>query len=356
MLSTELLSPSKVHLDYDIVVATRNRADALRVSLPLFLGQNRPPKQLIVIDRSNDHAAVRDLCLSFARPNGIPIEVQYSDKANLPHQRNLGLDRARADVVMFPDDDAFWYPDTAARIMAVYDADPDLRIGGVTGFPARRSPLARTVKVPKKSMHWVRHTSIERVRNRVERRIAPQPFNVYGEDRIAALSPPARAAGLDMPFVPTMGGFRMSFRRHTAQALRFDATLGSQVGYAQHEDKDISLRVLAHGQLLAAAQDAMVFHNLHPGKRANGVPYGFFQIFNYAYICAKVMPIGSQARNGVAHYCRYKAGLYRLRRSTYDREVAHGARAALQALPALMDTPAAELPDHYGALCARHLP
>ena len=45
-------------LDFDVVIATRNRPQALALSIPLILGQSRPPEKLIVIDSSDDHAAV----------------------------------------------------------------------------------------------------------------------------------------------------------------------------------------------------------------------------------------------------------------------------------------------------------
>ena len=45
-------------LDFDVVIATRNRPQALELSIPLILGQSRQPKKLIVIDSSDDQTRV----------------------------------------------------------------------------------------------------------------------------------------------------------------------------------------------------------------------------------------------------------------------------------------------------------
>ena len=43
-----------------MVIATRNRPEALALSIPLILGQSRKPRKLIVIDSSDDHAPVAE--------------------------------------------------------------------------------------------------------------------------------------------------------------------------------------------------------------------------------------------------------------------------------------------------------
>ncbi|MGF6862350.1 hypothetical protein ABIE69_002936 [Rhodobacteraceae bacterium MBR-64] len=48
-------------LTFDTVIATRNRPEALALSIPLILGQSRQPEKLIVIDSSDDHHAVKSV-------------------------------------------------------------------------------------------------------------------------------------------------------------------------------------------------------------------------------------------------------------------------------------------------------
>ena len=57
-LSPERDGDEGAPLGFDIVLATRNRPEALALSIPLMLSQSRQPGRLIVIDSSNDHAPV----------------------------------------------------------------------------------------------------------------------------------------------------------------------------------------------------------------------------------------------------------------------------------------------------------
>jgi hypothetical protein len=46
-------------MQYDCVIATKNRLNALRMSIPLILKQDVLPARLIVVDASDDHDAVK---------------------------------------------------------------------------------------------------------------------------------------------------------------------------------------------------------------------------------------------------------------------------------------------------------
>lgn len=337
-------------LDYAIVVATRNRLDMLRISLPLFVAQTRPAARIVVVDRSDDHEAVRDYCDSVARDTDIPVIVRYGDHANLPAQRNQGLDLVEEPVTMYPDDDSLWFPDTAEHLMGVYEQDRHARYGAVSATPVASAPPGVDVPIaPTRRLTNV--PVVMAVRNRVERLLVPAPFVLYGAERTRALRPGAVADGLDHPLVPTIGGYRMTFRTDVLRAVRFDATLGSRVGYATHEDIDIGLRVLAAGSLVAAAPRSFVFHCVAPGARAAGFDYGFFHVLNYVYICAKVMPERSLARRRLRRYLRYKLFLYALkRRDEYGRQVYAGARAAHARLDEILTADPAELPELYGRI------
>lgn len=343
-------------LSYAIVVATRNRLDMLRVSLPLFIQQTRPADRLVVVDRSDDHESVRDLCETLRTGTTVPIEVLHGDQANLPSQRNQGLDRVSEDVTIYPDDDSFWYPDTAARFMAVYEADTNRRYGAVSANDVYVAPGTTTDHAPERTTRITDQPTVMGVRNWLEAKFVPQPFEVYGAQRSAELAPAAIADGLTYQLVGTIGGYRMSFRTEVAKSVRFDPILGSRIGYAVHEDKDMGLRVLAAGSLIAVAPGARVFHNVAPGKRANGFSYGFFHILNYLYICKRVFPKDSRALAVTHRYLRYKVFLYSLRRhDDHAREVHRGAKVALGEFDAVMRAPSEELAVAYGEICDRHL-
>ncbi|WP_159501572.1 glycosyltransferase family 2 protein [Microbacterium sp. 18062] len=344
-----------VPLDYAIVVATRNRLDMLKVSLPLLLAQSRPAGRIVVVDHSDDHAAVRKHCLSLATTSMIPLEVHHGRQANLPSQRNQGLTRVREAVVAFPDDDSLWFPDTAAQLMAVYEADRNGCYGAVSATEVHVPPREAAPERPPREGHAKDHPAIMRIRNRVEATIVPQPFNLFGAERIDALGSVAATDGLSYPLVETIGGYLMSFRTEVASGIAFDELLGSRIGYATHEDKDLGLRVLAAGKLIAAAPDAHVFHNAAPGRRADGFDYGFFHILNYMYACYKTVAASPRARRAIPRYLRYKVFLYSLRRADpHGRDIHRGAQAALTALPEMASASPGSLAERYTAICDRN--
>ncbi len=341
--------------DYAIVVATRNRLDMLRASLPLFVAQTHPATRIVVVDRSDDHNAVRALCDQIAESSSVPFNVLHGEAANLPSQRNQGLALVREPVTVFPDDDSLWFSDTAEQLLRVYDEDVDLRYGAVSAVDVYSAPGEVAVDVPPPRRRLTERAAIMAARNRVEAALVPQPFEVYGRDRTAQLVAHAETERLSHPLVGTIGGYRMSFRTEVAQRLRFDEVLGSRVGYGTHEDKDMALRVLRDGSLIAVAEGARVFHNVHPGKRAGGFAYGFYHVLNYLYVCRKIFPDRSRADAVTRRYLRYKVALYSLRRAdAYDREVYRGAKAALSEYDALWSARPEELAFRYAQVSERH--
>ena len=344
---------------YSIVVATRNRADVLATSLELFLGQSVLPAEVVVVDASDDHervcALVRSVFAEAASP--VPLTVLRADEGNLAAQRNQGLAGVTTPIVMYPDDDSYWYPDTAAALLDVYSADRAGAIGGVTAVEVGVSPVPGAAG-PKRRFRLSHVPRLRWWRHRLEAALAPPPFHVYGAARTRDLAEGFADAG-HFRLVETMGGYRMSFRTDVLRRLGgFDPALGRHVGYAQHEDKDMCLRVLENGLLLAAARGARVFHNVHPAPRTKGgFEYGFCQILNYAYIVCKVTRPGDSAERALGRYCHYKTWSYGLRwhKSGYLREIALGAQAAMGELPALRAAPRQKLTEAYLAAMDRHL-
>jgi GT2 family glycosyltransferase len=342
-------------MSYDIVVATRNRIDMLRHSLSLFLGQTLPPRRLVVVDASDDHGPVARFCAGLS-PAGTEVIAVQAEQRNLPAQRNQGLALVEAPVVAMPDDDSLWYPDTGAALVEAYAVDTAGAVGAINAMDMRTSPLA-TIEAGLRPTPVARLRSlIGPARRFVENRLAPHPFDVFGHERIAALRGPERVDTARLPLVPTVGGYRMSFRTEAIRAVGFNATLGYAVGYAQHEDKDAAMRLLAAGWLIAAAPKARVFHNVHPSKRSGGFAYGFCQIYNYAYICRTAFDQASGAWRYLGRYLWLKRQLYALRRAdSYGREVHEGATAAAAAVPALLEAPAAAVETLFRETCDRHL-
>jgi hypothetical protein len=112
-------------MSYDCIVATRNRLNALRMSIPLILKQNVLPGRLIIIDASDDHDSVRTEVHEISERLGFKDTiVAKSDVANSSRQRNM------------------WYDGFAANVLKIYEADVRRQVGGPGGGRCSRSSAA----------------------------------------------------------------------------------------------------------------------------------------------------------------------------------------------------------------------
>jgi GT2 family glycosyltransferase len=245
-------------LTWSLVVATLNREDCLLRSLRVNSTQTRPPKQVIVVDSSDNWDKVRGRVLAEVAPGAPGVEWIYlgSDQRSSTRQRNLGLARCTADVVFFLDDDSFMYHDCAEEIMRVYEADVHSEIGGVSaalvgaheGSPVtaeeRRGGVSGRIKRVVESM-WDQEKLFIPYDGRFHRR------------RVDA------AVGSLVP-VPLFHGCRMTFRAQAARAEGgFEEML---IRTAYGEDGDFSYRV-SREHALVVAPNARLYHEQTPVQR-----------------------------------------------------------------------------------------
>ena len=117
-------------LELSVIVITRDRPDSLMRCARALASEMRPSDEVIVVSGSGaaDERALLANCEGFT--------VFQSEHANMPHQRNVGLEHARGDVVAFVDDDAFVCAGWRDAIVAPY-SDPG--VGSVVGKETRES-------------------------------------------------------------------------------------------------------------------------------------------------------------------------------------------------------------------------
>jgi glycosyltransferase involved in cell wall biosynthesis len=110
-------------LTWALVVPTYMREDVLPRCLRLGAAQTRPP--LEIVDSSPGRKSTRERILREISPLWPGIRWHYveAERRSITSQRNQGVRAASADVVFLFDDDSLMYPDCAAEIMRVYDAD-----------------------------------------------------------------------------------------------------------------------------------------------------------------------------------------------------------------------------------------
>lgn len=344
-------------MEYDVVIATLNRVQALKMSLPLLAEQTHKPSKIIIVDATDDHESIKKQILEITQSCGLEVTIIRSSKKNLPHQRNLGLELVTAPVVLMPDDDSLLYPDTAELMVRLYELDTECRIGAVTAQPVESSPKMSKPAAYKKSLFASLKGHVQNFRNIYEHKYFPYPTSGYAKALIKAAKIPDCIDGTNHRIVELIGGYRMSFRTEAIRkAGGFYELLGYGIGYATYEDYEAVMRVMNHGYLLATAQNARIFHNIFPSRRAGGFNYGFSQFANSMLIAKRIIPAGHEGWRTVMPFFRYKLMLYRLNcLNQYNRDVYQGAMAAWKNRALLLDAAPENIESVFRDLCDRYI-
>ncbi len=340
---------------YTTVIVTRNRPEALALSLPLHLAQSRRPDRILVIDSSDDPGPNRALVARLAPGAGLPVEHQASPPG-MTVQRNIGLAQVETDVVFFPDDDSLVYPGALEAMMRVYDRDTGGVIGGVCSAEATEPPPGvlegQGTGMGQGARPGYEMRTSDRIKARIahsryalEARFFPDPFALVAE-RLARHLPPAPAwlAEENAITVPWMTGFRMSYRTAAVRRFRFNEYLGR---YALFEDIDAGLGVL-RSHLLVGARNAQIYHHKAPERRSGGRQLGALHVLNRGYVVCRSGETGARVRAATRAHARFKIAQYALgSASRYERERLGGAVAAYRALPLLFDASPERLDEVY---------
>jgi glycosyltransferase involved in cell wall biosynthesis len=206
---------------FSVVIPTMRREKILEATLDSLRRCDPAPDEVIVIDADAEQSS-RPVVNAFDQQ--VAPSVRYHNtEPSLTRQRNLGIDDASGDVVVFLDDDVSIEPDLFGRLAEVY-LDPS--IVGVTGQVIE--PQDRRMLSPGSRF----------------RRLLPGggkdgTFTRYGYPRY--LSDPYQDRDVEF-----MRGCFMSARRDAAREVRFDEHLG---GYALAEDEDFSYRLSRIGRI-----------------------------------------------------------------------------------------------------------
>ncbi|MFC1738366.1 glycosyltransferase family 2 protein [Planctomycetota bacterium] len=285
-------------MDYDVVIATRNRTEALKLSIPLILTQERPPKKLIIVDASDDHQLI---CKTVKEAVGAcPVELAIlNSQPNSAGQRNIGLKYVESPIVMFPDDDSLWFPGHAEAIMRVYERDTEKHIGGVCAADTKQLPPEIGLvgcNIYKMRISHLLDAQIKRTRAKLrEARFRPNPFKIHGRSRWNVRPVPKWLPHENSVLVEYMGGYKMTFRTEVIRKVGFDEDLGVYVPWAANEDIDACFGVMQH-RLLVGARNAKVCHYKFPSRRTTKFESTFIVQFNAAYTLCKYCTEGSKAR------------------------------------------------------------
>ncbi|MFN2461963.1 MAG: glycosyltransferase family 2 protein [Candidatus Velthaea sp.] len=203
-----------------MIIASKNRpADIVR-ALASLRAQRTQPERIIVVDQSDARYTLPD--------DARIVHVYDPQLGGLPAARNRGVREARADFLLFLDDDVEVLGDVVPAIVDTFDRHADA-VGAQCPF--RQPPVDAAVVIADESRF---------------KRIFSHGF--FEEQPIR------RANGCQLR---TLQGCAMAFRRSLFAHELFDEGLA---GYAFGEDWDFAKRAQRHGTLWVAG-DAQIFHH-----------------------------------------------------------------------------------------------
>jgi len=345
-------------MDYDVVIATRNRLEALRISIPLILNQNRAPRKLIIVDASDDHEGIRQTVTKIVSDSPVTVKILESAQRNSALQRNIGLEHVESPVVMFPDDDSFWWPDVAEKIMRIYEQDMSNDIGGVCAV--RTDELPSEISMKEEVTYDMRLSDrilrkVSKLRVIIDNYICPNPMYVHGRSRWPDLTIPKWLPNVSATIIEYMNGLCMTFRSEIFKRYGYDNDLGAYVGWAANEDVGASFAVMQE-KVLVCVPDARVCHHKFPTRRGNGFELGFINHFNRAYVICRYSAPGSPARRSLKRFGYYKALQYCFGlKNGFGRDRLRGHLQALRSMKLLLKSSTEDLRDCYLEQCQKVL-
>jgi GT2 family glycosyltransferase len=257
-----------VSVRFSVVIPTKSRVAPLRKTLESLRAADPLPNEILVID-ADEGSSAQELVVEL-QDGRLPVHYVHT-KPSLTMQRNVGIDRASGDVVVFLDDDVSLPKDLFAKLARAY-ADDD--VVGATGWVAE--PHAQRVGGPRS---FLRRLLLPGSRRQ------PGRFTRYGYPRYVIVAD----GPCDVEFMP---GCFMSARRAPAVEVRFDEHLGA---YALAEDEDFSYRLSRRGRVVYLP-DVVVVHEKLGFRSFDSRDFGRLVVKNRAYLFRKNFPQTRRAR------------------------------------------------------------
>jgi len=253
---------------FSVVIPTKGRLAPLRKTLESLREADPLPDEVFVID-ADEESSARQLVLEL-QDGRLPVHYVHTEPS-LTMQRNVGIDRASGDVLVFLDDDVSLTKDLFAKLERAY-ADDD--VVGATGWVIE--PHAQRIGGPRSVLRRLALPGSRR---------SPGRFTRYGYPRYVVIAD----GPCDVEFMP---GCFMSARRRAAEQVRFDEHLGA---YALAEDEDFSYRLSRLGRVVYLP-DVVVVHEKLGFRSFDSRDFGRLVVRNRAYLFRKNFPQTPAAR------------------------------------------------------------
>jgi glycosyltransferase involved in cell wall biosynthesis len=256
---------------FSLIIATKARPEPLRAALESAAATLPRDGEAIVVDGDADQSAKAVVEEMQARHP--QFDVRYVNRGGgSAVQRNVGMDFARGDVVVFIDDDCTIEPGMFTALGAAYE---DPTVVGATGriHRGRRNGL---VAEPDSRLRWLILGGGQQ-----------GTMNRFGFRRPIFDVEQAR----DVEYMP---GPLMSARRELAAEVRFDESL---TAYALGEDDDFSYRTSRGGRIRYEPAASVQHHELG-FKKMDRRALDRLRVVNRTYLFRKNFPQTRRAKAG----------------------------------------------------------
>ena len=261
-------------LDFSIVIPTCNRATWLKGVLASILEQEILPKEVIVVDQSDNRLTfnvVKEMKGTFLESK-ILLEYFYIKQKSASKARNLGLYHSKGEIIFFIDDDVILSKDYTKNIMEVYENYPDAV--GVQG---------NLIENPKYLAKM--NLTIGRLENQFKRAF----FLSHFRENTWNIMPSINDV-FPFPLTNIIPTQRMqgccSFKRRILEGFKYDENLE---GWSYLEDFDLSYRVYKskYGSLYVTPK-AKLTHKRHTNS-SNLKIESYKKIVNRTYLFFKLI-------------------------------------------------------------------
>lgn len=256
-----------------VVTPTLGRPQEVRELLANLAEQSVPPVEIILVDGADE---------SDQRTREVVEEVQADLKIPcryLRHgggtaiQRNVGVEVATGDYIALIDDDMRLESDYFARILEVFAADTEGRVGGVIG------QISNQYLDPATSPRWRWYRRLKLFTT-----YEPGRFDYETGYPINRYLQPLHDGVRELDFMSTNSAV---WRRQVFdEGLRFSEFF---VGYGVLEDAHFALRAGRKWKLLETGR-ARCLHLRSPHSRVNSGKIGYMSAVNYRFVFLDIVP------------------------------------------------------------------
>ena len=273
-LAPKILVKGGLPLDFSVVIPTCNRATKLKILLISILEQEILPKEVIIVDQSDNRLTFNVANEIKERFSKMKILLKYFhiSQKNGSRARNLGINHSTGEIVFFIDDDVRPFRNYTKNILKVYESRPDAI--GVQGL----------ITDPKVLLN------LKSPAGRLENQISKTFFLSHYQENTWTIMPSINDV-FPFPLATIISTQRLqgccSYRRKILDAFRYDENLE---GWSFLEDFDLSYRIYkSKVGSLYITPEAKLIHREHAHMSSSLKTESYKKIVNRAYMFFKLI-------------------------------------------------------------------